>query len=610
MNAAVLIASRELRDRTRLFLIAAAMAVVPFASALAVRHDRQLAIATVACFLAAAYTGALAVALGVSTIGRELTEKRLSFFFAKPVSAASIWIGKVAAGILTCLSAFAIIILPTYVFAHQGWQDNWSVGGRPITLFTLLITVVLFFGSHAASTMLRSRSALVAVDFALLSVMLITIFAMMRPILLGGGLDIVLKILVGIGVAIMAILIAAPIWQLSRGRIEPRRNHAAFSTVLWSSLAFVVIVTAGYALWVISPPLASVTDLYSVSQSPTGNWVSVSGQTANRGEYVASYLVDSVTGERERTAVSLWSTPHLSRDGTTAVWMESDEFLPRNGIVRLHTRRLEAGAKQTATQLVIPIPWQAQLTEDGSRLAVARGDKIEVYEVNTGRLLGAAKGINSGDIRKIFFAGPNVVRVFETSRGRVASMRIREFDLSRRKLTTTADRPAPRTPFVLVTRDGSRLYVRQAAQILDAHTGTVLVTLPVKPTKPFFGAMLADGRTVVTRDSKLYAFDPKGTLVAEVPIPMPQAAIVGQVGDAKILLTGVGNDSSASQMLIVDLAARKVHIALPGLRSPLAWWGDPVLPQFTEDATIVAMDGKRKLLLVDARTGAKRPFPS
>jgi ABC-type transport system involved in multi-copper enzyme maturation permease subunit len=611
MNTAVLIASRELRDRTHLFLIAAAMAVVPFGAALAVRENRALAIATVACFLAAAYTQALAVALGVSSIGRELTEKRLSFLYAKPVSAASIWIGKATAGILTWLSAFAIIVLPTYVFAHDGWRDNWAAGGDAITAYTLIFGTVLFFGSHAASTMLRSRSALVAVDFVLLSVMLVAILTMTRPILLGGGLDVVLMMLSLIGAALLAILAVAPIWQLARGRTEPRRNHAAFSTALWSGAAVVVTIAAGYAYWVISAPLASITNLYNVEQSPTGQWLSVSGLTANRGSYQASFIVDSTNGKRERVSVSPWSTAHVSRDGNTVVWMESDELVPRSGTLRLHTLRLEAGATQTATPLVISLPRHAQITDDGSRLAIITGDKITVYEVGTGRLLGAAQGINQNDVRSIFFAGPNVVRMFETSRGGAAPvMRIREFDVSRGKLTATAERAAPRSPAIQVSRDGSRLYVRQDATILDAQTGNVLMTLPVKPAKPYFGTMLSDGSTIVTRDSKLYHFDPNGVLAAEVPIPVQQAGVVGQVGQSKVLLSIGGNNPSDWRMLIVDLAARKVDVAMPGLRSPLSWWADPAVPQFTEDATIVAMDEQRKLLLVDARTGAKRPFPS
>jgi hypothetical protein len=75
------------------------------------------------------------------------------------------------------------------------------------------------------------------------------------------------------------------------------------------------------------------------------------------------------------------------------------------------------------------------------------------------------------------------------------------------------------------------------------------------------------------------------------------------------LLTSGATNSQDWRMIIVDLSARKVAVVIPGLRSALAWWSDPVLPRFTEDAAIAGMDGERKLVLIDARTGAKRPFP-
>ena len=434
MNTAVLIASRELRDRMRLFLIAAAMAIVPFGAALAVRENRQVAIATVACFLASAYTGALAVALGVSSVGRDLTEKRLSFFFSKPVSAAAIWTGKALAALVTLAAAFAIIVLPAFLLANKGWSYNWTVGGRALAIFTLIIGTVLFFASHAASTIFRSRSALVAVDFVLLAAMLTAILAMTRPILLGGGLGLVWNMLIAIGVALLVLLIVAPVWQLARGRIDPRRSHAAFSLVLWSGAAVVLTGASAYALWVVSAPLSSLTHIYNVEQSPAGRWLTVSGQTAGRGEYQASFIVDTVTGARQRVAVSPWGNMHVSRDGKTAVWMESDELVPRNGRLRLYTRRLEPSAKPVATQLVMGLPWSAQLTDDGSRLAVNRHDKIEVYDVSTGRLLGATIGIHPGSLQKMFFAGPDVVRILEVTRGTNPTLRLREFDVRRRKL--------------------------------------------------------------------------------------------------------------------------------------------------------------------------------
>lgn len=613
MNAAVLIASRDLRDRTRLFLIAAAMAVIPFASALAVRQNRQVAIATVACFLAAAYTGALAVALGVSAIGRELTEKRLSFFFAKPVSAASIWIGKAAAGIVTWLGAFAIIVLPAYLLANDGWREYWTVGGSGITIYTLISSAVLFFGSHAASTMLRSRSALVAVDFALLALMLLAIFAMTRPILLGGGLDVVLSMLLVIGVAMMLILIVAPVWQLARGRIDPRRNHASFSTVLWSGAAVVVIIAAGFAWWVVSPPLAGIVP-YTIEQSPSGRWIAISGDSPNRGSYVASFLVDSTSGHRERMATP-WGNSQISNDGRTMVWLESDELLPRRGVFRVHTRALEAGSEQRATSLTITSPRHRLLSHDGSRFAVITGNKLEVYEVETGRLLGAATGIVDARWSKLFFAGPDVVRVLQGYRAGTQRFRIQEFEVTRKKLSTTADWPSrlsrlPNSYYSAnVTRDGSRIFIREEGTIHDARTGAVLMTLPIQPKSPFFSSMLPDGSVIVTRDAKLYQIDAKGALVRETPIPVPHAGVAGQVGASKILLSRGGPDRQEWRLMLVDLRTGKVDAELPGHLTALGW-SDSTMPQFTEDATIVAMDGKRELVSWDLKSGAKRPFPS
>lgn len=610
MNAAILIASRELRDRGRLFLIAACMGLVPFVAAFAIRENRHLAIATVAGFVAAAYTCALALAMGVSMVGRDLTEKRLSFLFTKPVSAASIWFGKVTAGILTWLGAFAIVILPTFVFAHRGWSDMWTTGGGAITAYTLILSTVLFFASHAASTVLRSRSALVAVDFTLVVLLVIAMLGITRPIALGGGLDVVIRIAVSVGIALLVVLAVAPVWQIARGRIDPRRNHAAFSAAFWSGAALIVAVAAAYAMWVISPPLASITDIYMVDQSPSGKWIYVSGQTQNRGSYLASFLVNPATGERERVPVAPWAGAHRTPDGQSLVWFQYESLLPQRGSFRLYTRRLEDGSKAQPTQLVMPMPGNAELSADGSRIAVTRNNKLEVYELPSGRLLGVAPGLKATDVAAMFFAGPDIVRVVETSRGTPQTVLLREFDLKRRKFTTTPSRPTKGLRGVQFSADGSRVYLRGEGVVLDAHTGAVLATLPVTPVRMMHGAMLRDGTTVVTRDSKLHSFDVNGAPVAEIAIPVPQAAVMGQLGASKVLLSSGGNNPADWRSFVVDLKSRKVEAVTPGLRGAFAGWTESMLPQFTEDAMLVAMESDRKLVLWDPRTGAKRPFPS
>lgn len=623
MNAAILIASSELRDRSRLFLIAAAMAVVPFGAAFAVRENRPLAIAVVATCLAILYACCLAVALGVSTVGRELTEKRLPFLFAKPVSATSIWAGKVAAGLLTAFGVLAIVVLPTYALVHGGWNDMWGAGWKPIVLNALVLIPVLFFGGHAASTMFRSRSALVALDFVMFGVMLTALFTMTRPILLGRGTDVVEKMLIAVGIAVTAVLAIAPVWQIARGRIDPRRNHASLSTAIWSGVAVVMIAAAAYAVWVISPPLSGILP-FTVEQSPSGRWIAVSGQPPSRGSYRVTFLLDSTSGRRQRVPTQPGNS-HISGDGRTMVWLEPDELWPTRpasdrawppkGTFRLHMQSLEEGARPRATSLTLKDPLRIQLSEDGSRLAVVNMDQLEIYELPSGRLLGAAKGITSNaEWSTLFFAGPDVVRIAQSYRTNQLMRRIQEFDLVRRKVTTTAEWPAVRRSekpgvyfFINVTPDGSRIYLGEEGKVRDAHTGAVLAELPIQPEVDRPTTMLRDGSTVLIRGAKLLHYDAKGTLVHEVPLPAAGMDVRGQVGASKLLLSSARPDGPLAVSLI-DLATGKTAAMLPGYVS--GSWDNGIIPQYDEDATLVAMDATRKLVLWDLKTGSKRPLPS
>jgi ABC-type transport system involved in multi-copper enzyme maturation permease subunit len=409
MHAAIAIASRELRDRSRLFLIAAVMAVVPFLAALTLRDHRQSGIALVAGFLAIAYSAGLAVILGISTIGRELSEKRAAFLFSTPVSPASMWFGKTAAALLICLGAFTIIILPTLLLAREGWIDTWSHRGA---LYAMLLCTALFLGGHVASTMLRSRSARITLDVAFLAMTLLAVAALFRPLLRAGAGDVALKLLIAMAIALVATLVVAPVWQLARGRIDPRRNHAALSTVVWGGVAVILAVAAAYVLWVISPPLSGFAGFHALGQSPNGAWVFVSGPTHGRGSFVASYLINTVTGERERLPLPPMSEAHFSEDGRVVAWLEDTALFPRvhtagadtrellqrateqegKGAFRLHTRRLESGATSIATPVVVPMPRVMQLSADGSRVTMMSDTRTEVYEVASGRLLPATDG--------------------------------------------------------------------------------------------------------------------------------------------------------------------------------------------------------------------------
>lgn len=410
MNAAILIAGRELRERARLFVIAAVLAAIPFIASFTVRDHRNTGMAMTATFLAVGYAAVVALMLGISAIGRELTENRGSFLFAKPVSPASIWFGKTAAAVVICIGAFFIVALPTYTLARDGWRDLWGRSDNG-ALYAVILCVAMFFGGHVASTMLRSRSTRVLLDVAFLVMSAVALLAILRPLVAAGGGAVAMKVIIAIGIALLAVLIAAPVWQLARGRINPLRNHVALSTVLWSAVAIILVVAAAYVSWVISPPLSSVTHVVGLDQSPSGEWAFISGMAPDRGAVMASYLINTRTGERERLTLPLLTDVQFSADGKVAAWFENDALLPRfaspapeareifeaadenygQGRFRLYTRRLEPNAKAVATPIALPLARNVRLSHDASRVTLDG----KQYDVATGRALGAAEPVKT-----------------------------------------------------------------------------------------------------------------------------------------------------------------------------------------------------------------------
>ncbi|HEX6640416.1 MAG TPA: hypothetical protein VF215_04855, partial [Thermoanaerobaculia bacterium] len=284
--------------------------------------------------------------------------------------------------------------------------------------------------------------------------------------------------------------VAAPVWQLARGRIDPQRNHVALSMVIWGAVAIVLAASAAYVSWVIAPPPDSVTVVFGLDQTPTGEWVYLGGAAPDRGSIAVSYLIDTKTGERERLPLMPLSRVHFSADGRVAAWIENEALLPPfisiktardvfegtyrmygTGSFRLHTRKLVAGAKSEETPLVVPLPWAMQLSHDGSRIALVTGNRIEVYEVATARLLGVAPNVDGGYLPMSFVTPDRLQFV----RGE-----LRELDVAHNKVTTVGEAPRNRwsdDSFIVGELGRSRLLLlspdHRRMRIIDRATGKV-----------------------------------------------------------------------------------------------------------------------------------------
>jgi hypothetical protein len=276
------------------------------------------------------------------------------------------------------------------------------------------------------------------------------------------------------------------------------------------------------------------------------------------------------------------------------------------GSYRLFTRALEPGARTIETPLVVPMPRHAQLSDDGSRIAMAEGDRVAVYEVATGRMLAATDGISALSIGTMFFAGTGVLRMMGIQvDGRTYTMKLHHFDLAHRK-RTTVEKPMgvslhpTRYSF---TRDGSRIFSEQDGVVLDARSGEPLLTIPVDPQRRLDAAMLGDGTFVLTRGAALVHLDASGQEIGAIALNANEAIVIGEIGTSKVLV------SVKEGTMIVDLAAKKVTMPAVDVRGPVIARYQGVLPRFAEDAPFVGLDLARKLVLWDAKTGAKRPVP-
>src|SRR5579859_1683266 len=96
MFQTIAIARREIAEKSFVFIAAIALAVVvclmPFVPGV---HNSPSEVIFVAAGIAASNMAIImSLILGATVIGREMADRRMSFYFAKPIPAPSLWFGK------------------------------------------------------------------------------------------------------------------------------------------------------------------------------------------------------------------------------------------------------------------------------------------------------------------------------------------------------------------------------------------------------------------------------------------------------------------------------------------------------------------------------------
>jgi hypothetical protein len=651
MRAFAAVFAREVHARRLVFPVALAAGFVPILGSSLFygwsspnAADGRVLVGLVA---AASLSTAFALLLGASMIAGETAEKRISFFFTRPIPAAAIWGGKVLAAVFVTLASALITLAPALLTGPgttRGlWGFNPGLGTTLLGAFALAVLLVL--GSHAAVTVGRLRSPWVALDLVLGAALAVLAATFLRTLLRDSAspfLDVPNTLEIAgctLAAAFFLALILGSLVQVADGRTDARRAHGAFSAVFFAIFGAGVLLVGGYAWWCAS---AKATDLESVGgglqTAPRGPWLAASGPLeAGRGG--GTFLFDPAGGRSIR--VRSWGVV-FSPDGTRAAWGE-----PRYGLFERKDNRADivvadlASGRVVATGLEIPGWADLAFSPGGNRLAVRYDRTVETYDVSSpGNPKQLAVFQVEGWRRGLAFSGEDTVLVFpRTQNARRqglagAQLEITELSLSSKKSLVTGRLDAGALPFLRLTPDGRffvgtrRLsedaFAAQALTLHDGRTGALVATLAEDLRTPQL-RFLTGGRIAVAgiagaRAGIIFFEGEKGF---GFPTPRPidlgpakRLVLGGEVAPGRIavcLLPFEENfpaSSRAAKIAIVDVATGAVSPGPDGLvpADRYAWWFTQILPPAGagSPASALFLDAGGRLVRLDPATGERK----
>ena len=513
MKAMMAVMAREVMTRRELPLLAVAVAIMisllPYLPHIETYEATD--VRTVAASVSALALGCvLALVFGATVFGSDLSEGRLGFFFARPVSGLAVWWGRVFAVMALIWIVEIIVLVPALyhvrmrIFTSSNWVE-W------LTAFAYVIApLLLFFLAHVVSIAVRAGTPWMFLDLG--GVLVVALFAWLnlRP-LYEIGAPIAMSVVAG---ALLAgLLISLTVGGASGvvvGRVDLRRAHSAQSLAMWSTMAICVAATTAYGGWLRDFGPRQFADVDVMTVSPDGNWVEVVGGAKGRLDITRRYLL-STTADRWVPLPTQWHWSDkyatYSPDGSTAVWRGGGPVEDPRSLWRADLGRPDPIARPT--NIIVPFEASLTLAADGSRLAILEEGTVSVYELAEERLLKAIRLPEGFERVAAVFVSSNTMRLFAVGEiGGDRSLRIAEIDVVSGGLAATGEIPvvedndsfwfsvdADLEHLVVSTRPERSLIWKRA--VYDAKNGGFLRELDVAG----FPKFLQDGRMMFASEA-------------------------------------------------------------------------------------------------------------
>jgi hypothetical protein len=475
-----------------------------------------------------------AVFLGGSVLVSDLLERRMGFYFARPLSGWALWLGKTAAALVLIFGAGLLVLLPALLLGSN--FDAGGLGGfngvgqlmsgaETFTVWAFGLLLV-FFATNALILMVRSRSPWVALDVAALVLVVAMVWLARNRLLMAGvgigsknwwagSLDVFTWLGNALVLATLGAFVAAGAGQVVRGRTDVRRAHRAVSSILWGTLIVVGIAFQALTLWWVRVSPSDLMGVTQIAAVPEGSsWIAFAGPAAHRPGYSPAFFYDVASGRSIPANMGpfspWWGMPvRISADGRWAVWPVFQGISSQSPAVFHRLDLKSPGAEPQPTRIsFLGLPEGFALSPDGRRIAIATRRRLTVEDLDTGRLLASAAYEGELWFSRLTFAGPDRVRLYQSRENwhpddvRSTRFDIFELDLKTGKLERTGAISGVRglTGWSL-SRDGGRALLRnrRQLQLLDARTGELLADFG----EGAFASFLDGGRIALVSPGEL-----------------------------------------------------------------------------------------------------------
>ncbi len=436
--------------------------------------------AFLAATMAAGFTVAMAFIHGAGLMAPDLKERRLGFYFARPLSATALWGGKLLGGVLLLAGTLLLTALPSVIVVGVKVEDipsalsgfSWALG----------LGLLLMLGAHAMAVALRARSPWLILDLLGLGAFawllgqsmlhLRTVWPM--EYMFGGETTVVAMM------ALRPVLLLATWVQVSQGRTDLRRSHRSLSLTLAGGLLLTglgTLLSAHLQTRYRPQELGMPSSVFQVGQR---EWLLLNVmQVPGHPQRTLTMLFHPRTG-KSLTFPGLGADLCWTPDGRRVAWLSVD---PR----RLRGFQSEvAWADLTEVQPRIHRPgipadgkWfqSMALSEDGSRVAVLQEGRMAVCELATGMPL-ASMPVTPRSDGSAHFMGMDRVRLYQSNDQGAGS--IDELDLGtlRVKRLGTFEGPKSGVSGGQLSRDATRIVLRGAnstgIELRDGDTGALI----------------------------------------------------------------------------------------------------------------------------------------